>query len=299
MRTARAARQLTASVSLRSWDDLCRVYEENKQEWESCRWLFRGQSLLPSEAREPVLSTSLERALKRFGIPLREAPAWEYSLLRDFKRRCHLATAQPPPLENDLEWLALLRHYGGPARLLDWTYSYWAAIHFAVEHAHPGQRCQMWALDTQWWLTRTQYPALKAVVNKYGSNSLEESREVLKHRRRPGIWLLNPFRLNDRLSAQQGNFLLPLDITRPLAANFDALASPGERSRHLRVFELEATADLLRACLGNLQRMNITRLTLYPGLAGLARHYENAVAMPHLFQTTSRRAISRRSGGTI
>jgi hypothetical protein len=50
------------------------------------------------------------------------------------------------------------------------------------------------------------------------------------------------------------------------------------------VYELEATPELLKTCLSNLQRMNITRLTLYPGLHGLAQHYENAVAMPHLFR---------------
>jgi FRG domain len=269
---------------LRSWKDLCDVYSHNEQ-WDEDGWLFRGQSV-PSDSRHPrnQLSTSLERTLGRFHIPLADGPLWERRLLRDFKRRCHLISAQPPALDNDLEWMALLRHYGGPARLLDWTYSFWAGIHFALENAQPGFICQIWALDAQWWIKKTQYRRLKAVVKRHGSNSLEESREVLRRTNTPGIWLLNPFRLNDRLAAQQGNFLLPLDITRPLAENFDALSTTIRRARHLMLFQLEATPDLLKTCLSNLQRMNITRLTLYPGLHGLAQHYENAVAMPHLFR---------------
>jgi hypothetical protein len=281
---------LAKPESLNSWSDLCGVYAAHQEEWDTQGWLFRGQSFPQGSAHhaQQQLLTSLERTLNRFGIPIDEAPLWEHRLLRDFKRRCHLAAAQPPPLDNDLEWLALLRHYGGPARLLDWTHSFWAGIHFAVENAYPGDICQVWALDAHWWRKRTQYPSLTAIIKKYGSNSIEESREVLKHRKRAGIWFLNPFRLNDRLSAQQGSFLLPLDITRPLAANLDGLDPHGERAEHLRLYELRATPGLLTTCLSNLQRMNITRLTLYPGLAGLAQHYDNAVAMPHLFQDVGR-----------
>lgn len=186
---------LAKAEPVASWSDLYDLYAANREKWDS------------GHPKQHQLSTSLERALNRFRIPLKEAPLWEYRLLRDFKRRCHLTTSQPPPLENDLEWLALLRHYGGPARLLDWTYSFWAGIHFAIENAHPNHICQVWALDAQWWIKQTKYRSLKAAVKKYGSNSLEESREVLKERSRAGIWFLNPFRLNDRLSAQQGNFL--------------------------------------------------------------------------------------------
>jgi FRG domain-containing protein len=274
---------------LKSWSDLCALYAAQHEEWDNQGWLFRGQSFPAGSTHgQQQLVTSLERALNRFGIPIEEAPSWEYRLLRDFKRRCHLATAQPPPFENDLEWLALLRHYGGPARLLDWTHSFWAGIHFAVENAYPGDICQMWALDAGWWRERTQYPRLAAILKKYGSNSIEESREVLKHRKHAGIWFLNPFRLNDRLSAQQGSFLLPLDITQPLAANLARLDPDHQRDGHLRLYQLEATPDLLTACLSHLQRMNLTRLTLYPGLAGLAQHYDNAIAMPHLFRDIGR-----------
>ncbi len=276
-----------------SWMDLCAVYESQQDEWDGHSWLFRGQSYSEAPGVQQ-LTTSLERVLHRFAVPLHEAPVWEYRLLRDFKRRCHLATAQPPPFDSDLEWLALLRHYGGPARLLDWTYSFWTSIHFAVEHAHPGDICEIWALDAGWWRRRTEYARLKSIIKRYGPNSTEESREVLRNKQRPGIWFLRPFRLNDRLSAQQGSFLLPLDITRPLAGNFTALDQRGERARHLKLYRLQATPELLRTCLSKLERMNISRLTLYPGLAGLAQHYENALAMPHLFGDIGHASAPRR-----
>ncbi len=281
---------LAAPAQCSSWTELCEVYESQQDEWDGHSWLFRGQSYSEPPGVQQ-LTTSLERVLHRFAVPLHEAPVWEYRLVRDFKRRCHLATAQPPPFDSDLEWLALLRHYGGPARLLDWTYSFWTGIHFAVEHAHPADICEIWALDAGWW---REYARLKSIIKRYGLNSTEESREVLRNKQRPGIWFLRPFRLNDRLSAQQGSLLLPLDITRSLAGNFAALDPRGEREHHLKLYRLQATPDLLRTCLSKLERMNISRLTLYPGLAGLAQHYENALAMPHLLGDIGHATAPRR-----
>ncbi len=272
--------RLAEPIPCRSWTDLSAWFERRQEQWDAESWVFRGQRSSGLAALQ--LTTSLERALHRFGLPLAEAPAWEYRILRDFKRRCHLATT-PPSMDSDLEWLALLRHYGGPARLLDWTYSFWTAIYFALEGARPGQICDIWALDAGWWRVRSLYPRLQRVVEKHGPNSAEENHEVLTCKQRPGVWFLRPFRLNDRLSAQQGSFMLPLDITTSLVGNLAALAPYRERSRHVELHQMRVTTELLTTCLSQLQRMNISAITLYPGLTGLARHYDNALAMPRLF----------------
>lgn len=119
----------------------------------------------------------------------------------------------------------------------------------------------------------------------YGSNSREEFEEVFKLRNEPGIWFVNAFRLNDRLAAQQGAFVLPLDVTKSLTENI--LASQNDETdfqNQLRFYTIEVNTIELKKCLKELHRMNINRATLYPGIVGLAQNLENAVGMPHLFE---------------
>ena len=46
-----------------------------------------------------------------------------------------------------MEWLSLMRHYGIPTRLLDWTHSFLVAAYFAVDDADKARDCAIWALD--------------------------------------------------------------------------------------------------------------------------------------------------------
>jgi hypothetical protein len=100
----------------------------------------------------------------------------------------------------------------------------------------------------------------------------------------PGLWFLSPFRLNDRLAAQQGAFVLPLDVTRTLEDNLTALIPNPQSNKHIKRYWFTATPSRLKSCLKELQRLNITRMTLYQGIEGLAQHYENALGLPHLFK---------------
>jgi hypothetical protein len=47
-----------------------------------------------------------------------------------------------------MEWLALMRHYGAPCRLLDWTHTFWAAVFFAIEKAT--DFCSVWVVDLRY-----------------------------------------------------------------------------------------------------------------------------------------------------
>lgn len=268
--------------SLTSWKDLQEEYLSNKDDWDG--WLFRGQSYRKKNNDQPSLKTSLELAMDRFGMPLQEARNLEYQLLRDFMRRCHLVTPYIPPKENVIEWLALFRHYRGPARLLDWTYSFWNAVYFALDRASNSDSCEIWALNARWWQEQaeTKYKNLKRVL-KHGSNSAKEFEAVLKMKGRPGLWFINPFRLNDRLSAQQGAFVLPLDVTKSFMDNLRAIGTEKARNQNLRIYKIPVRADFFKDCFKELHRMNISRATLYPGLEGLASNLENAIATPHLF----------------
>jgi hypothetical protein len=242
----------------------------------------------PRDRKSPSVRTSLERSIERFGVSPKEARGLEYKLLRDFKRRCHLVSPYSPATDNMMEWLALFRHFGGPSRLSDWTYSFWAAVYFALDRAdvvkHKNDICEVWALDGRDWLKRTgrRFPKLEAARTIHDSNSREESEALFKIKK-PGLWIMNSFRLNDRLSVQQGAILVPLDVTRSFMDNLRAHAPKRMDANHLAIYRIDLNIDQLKECLKELHRMNLTRATLYPGLDGLARSMENAIAMPHLF----------------
>jgi hypothetical protein len=260
-----------------SWGGLLKTYQKNKNRWDG--WLFRGQIMEEEPQNVPSVKTSLERSMKRFKVSLNEARGLEYKLLRD------LVSSYSPAADNKMEWLALFRHFGGPSRLSDWTYSFWVAVYFALDRARPGKDvCEVWALDARGWLRRSgkRFKRLEAARTRYGSNSPQEAEALFKIRK-PGLWIMNSFRLNDRLSVQQGAFLVPLDVTRPFMENLRADAPKQMDENPLAIYRMKLNRAHLSECFKELHRMNLTRATLYPGLEGLARSMENAITMPYLF----------------
>lgn len=183
-----------------------------------------------------------------------------------------------------MEWLALMRHYGAPTRFFDWTYSFWVALYFALESAEVGGTCAVWALDIDWWKDRVKEKirGLKNILKK-ASNTPKEFKLILNCKDKPGIWSVNPFRLNERLHAQQGIFVLPIDATRSFMANLRALVDQNQAAEHLCKIVIACDLKLLSSCLAELDRMNINSATLFRGLDGLARSLENQILMPYRF----------------
>ncbi len=271
---------LYQEIPINTWDELQALYCRERKDW-SKRWVFRGQ-----KSSTWCLTTTLERTfLKRLGYPsLIEAREWENLLLRQFKRNAPRLLNQPPRNEDYMEWLALMRHYGAPTRLFDWTYSFWVALYLAIESVEVTGTCAVWALDIDWWkdCVKERMPVLKEILKK-GSNTPKEFNFILNRKDKPGIWPVNPFRLNERLYAQQGIFVLPIDVTKPFMENLRALVRQNQGADHLCKIVITCDRDLLTSCLTELHRMNINSATLFPGLDGLARNLENQIFMPQLF----------------
>lgn len=68
----------------------------------------------------------LSSTLIRLGGPYAQL---ERHLLRTFRKYAHQQVVERDSLWH---WLAVAKHYGLPARLLDWTYSPYVALHFAT-----------------------------------------------------------------------------------------------------------------------------------------------------------------------
>src|SRR5262245_16423738 len=127
-----------AVTSPGSWEEtrrLCRRLSHG--------WIFRGHA----DADWP-LATTLERKAAQYNCSPENIRGRELWILRNFYRRARLYLSNPPAKGRSLEWLALLQHHGGPTRLLDWTYSFYAAAYFAAESATT--EAAIWAIS---WLS--------------------------------------------------------------------------------------------------------------------------------------------------
>jgi len=269
--------------TINSWNELLEFYQKSEAGPWKRRWIFGGEKDCSWR-----LETTLERAIHRqCELPLgKEAERWEYRLLRQFERIAPMFLSQPPGKDSWIEWLALLRHYGGPARLLDWTYSFLIAAFHAIEKSKDGHDSAICAIDVDWWKeeTKKRIPELAKIREEKDPHSEAEYDLIRRLKGKKGIWPVNAFRLNERLQAQQGVFLMPLDVSHSFMDNLRALATPADARSHLWKIVISSSRPLRKQCLTELQRMNIQNQTLFRGLDGLAKDLENQMLMPELFQ---------------
>jgi len=235
-------------------------------------WAFRGQDA------DDFPASSLERHCENIGISGPAVSDLEVKLIRDFARRYHLYSgSEPPPKGNTLEWLSLLRHYGTPTRLVDFTYSFFIAVYFALEPLEAAKKpAVVWALDVGG--LKNEADLLIAAKVPKGYDQIQKF-----HRERDGdsfralfmdnsrsplrfAYSTNPIRLNDRLTVQQGVFLVPGDVSATFEANL--LAVPGPSTRIVKVvLDPACRPEVLR----KLHKVGINAATLFPGLEGFGR----------------------------
>jgi hypothetical protein len=108
-------------------------------------WIYRGL-----KSKKHKLEPSIERVAK--DDTCFSWSAIEQRVLTDFQAKAPLvASVSLPPMSDKLSWLALMQHYGAPTRLLDFTYSPYLALYFALrsrgsQEIKSGAIC-IWAVD--------------------------------------------------------------------------------------------------------------------------------------------------------
>jgi hypothetical protein len=109
-------------------------------------WIFRGHK---SDRYD------LEPSVERVARGKCDWAVLELRALEEFQSKSplHMDVADLPPREGDkLSWLALMQHYSVPTRLLDFTYSPYVALYFALRARNECERSgpvEVWAIDTQ------------------------------------------------------------------------------------------------------------------------------------------------------
>ena len=240
---------------LDSWDRFLKIITDSPY----TNWAFRGER----HGRWP-LQTSLTRYLSDFGVDPHAWPEQERRILRIFKRKAQQYLAQPPALDDDFQWLALMQHHGAPTRLLDFTWSPYVAAFFALERA-TAEAC-VWALNPTELSarkprkgTRTSPRMDPRIAGNYARYYLKGNRVFL--------WVGEPDIMNRRLIAQSGTFAVPGVLDRPVE---DILTQYPDPANMIAKFILPAY-KMRETGLRELYRMNITFATLFPDLDGLAR----------------------------
>lgn len=251
-----------SAVTLQDWSDIHAFARPN--------WIFRGQ-----RAATWKLRTSLERCCEREDVALSDLPRLENELLRDFQRAYHHYSPHVPAPTAILEWLSLMQHHGAPTRMLDFTYSAYVAAYFAIETAV--EDSAIWAVNAPWAL---QASVEEFVASGKGVEAKKLQAPTTEVHERASLALffsgnpvrivtpLSPFRLNERLRTQKGTFLVPGDPSSGFMAN---LTSTGGSESAENVVKIVIPIALRREMLAGLDRMNISRRSLFPGIDGYAQ----------------------------
>jgi hypothetical protein len=260
-------------------------------------WIFRGQGLCAP------LQTKLEEAFHKYNVPAKKRRGREIDIIRRFQRRASLYLPQEPDKDDILEWLALMRHHGAPTRFTDWTYSFYIALYFALARNLTGEVLafnaatvnnrkatidQLKEADMGKHLGRFQ-KRFKVKDDALGIRSHLDKLDdlaitscLIKHPV-PLVYAVNPFRMNMRLTIQQGLFLVLGDIRKSFTENLRASLHGGDKvlKKNLHRLALEPTKKERNKILFNLRDMNISNEVLFPGLDGFASTLFERLAYPY------------------
>jgi hypothetical protein len=236
-------------------------------------WAFRGQ---PGSGWP--LESSLSRIFRTRRIHPNVWPEQEERIIRVFRRKGHLLLQHVPASESTFEWVALMQHHGAPTRLLDFTWSPYVAAFFALEPSE-GESA-VWAVNSRRLLRQEEAGiapvnfAELAWTGPDGRPTVSVNprlKEVFEHvylqGTHPVVAIADPEMMNHRLVAQQGTFLIPGRLDRPI----DQLLAAYEDDGPGLIAKLVLDERVRDVGMRELLNMNITSATLFPGLDGLAR----------------------------
>jgi FRG domain-containing protein len=253
------------AIKLKTWWEFTRHISNLNKPGQT--WLYRGQEC------DWELRTTLERRLWDWAIRPTRAGKIETALLREFRRRVR-GEERSTMERNTLYCLALMQHHGAPTRLLDCTYSPFAAAQFATRKGvrvttRKGVRTRrpvIWCFNSDW-------------LDKHFKQHFPTYADTDRHKRFGMVFGANPpknfvchdnpYLLNERLTVQQGVFLSPGNVNTSFLDNLRNMDG-WEQGANVRKLLLTFSQAELVETAKTLKRMNLSSAALFPGLDGFA-----------------------------
>ena len=281
-------------IAINKWNDLFALNQSFLG-----NFVFRGQGNCEWE-----LETSLMRMVKIFHedkYPKNAANQYEKEMLEAFKWKYPGYQQNPnmiPKGNDSIEWLSIMQHFGAKTRLLDFSDSMFVALYMAI-YGDFRADAAIWALNK----TMIREPFITAAKEEGQTISNDDADAIMYRKAEEWInkntiteselgfkklFMVRPHICNERISRQQGLFVLPSSIALPfkdilteycdmdncLTTNVEDFG----KMTNLQGFEIECGLikfvipkelryDITRA----LRMMNISAETMFPGLEGLGQ----------------------------
>lgn len=271
--------------NLRDWasinDQLLSLYDQHPY------WIFRG---IKNENHR--LQTSFERKINDKnlrGIMYSEMLDRFVNAAQSYK-----ANEQIPNDDDKLGIQSLMQHYGCPTILMDWSFSPYVAMYFASEDALDSNKTNgaIYALNALmlWRILEHYFDAKKVLVKNevsfsdYGSPEIFDKIYNLNYPQKIGFILpVEPKKKNSRIFIQQGIFTYNGNIYHDFEENLALLLDFANR-QNIPEYDIEnlilrivVNQNLKSEIQEKLLLMNITASSLFPGLEGFARYWNQYI----------------------
>ena len=241
-------------------------------------WIFRGQSDYSWD-----LESSIDRASLEVSIDNKKQ-LFEKFCIYDFRRNPHLYSNKDS-IHSDFQILSLLQHYGSPTRLLDFSLSQYIAAYFAAINSNDDS--SIYAINYSELLSSTMHlfrlnydnESPEIVKLRNGASISEDDlfkNIVLNTNQRKFVELVQPYFKFDRIIKQSGLFLCQGDINvnfeTNLEANYQILQNIKDNKPY---YKLKVNKEWKKEIIRDLERMNISSSTLFPGIEGHLQSQKN------------------------
>lgn len=234
------------------------------------QWVFRGHS-----DRSWLIESTFARFCRQHdkNIAKKWLPKRELEAIRKFQRAGHQFLTHLPDDDDRLGWLAVMRHYGAPTRLLDFTYSPVTALFFAASNPFRSfsDRLTIHAIHVQSVMQRACQVLDKNVKYKLKVDDFkldDNAKQTLDF-----VGLFDGRWNTPRQVVQQGLFMVTSRIETDVEAFLRTCPTPTNQQYQepwLR-FEFPKGRQTHKKVTNYLLTANQTNATLYPGIEGLAQ----------------------------